>query len=111
MNQRKLIIGSLEISTEDGKIWINDIFGKCILRANKIEFLNNLQKFDFIDINEKTAVLSKAYFGDSFKSKEAIIIQFLVEVLNLLMSKEATGEFKIEDIKKLKEHLIEYFKK
>jgi hypothetical protein len=109
MNQKKLFVGSLEVSVKEGKLWINDVLGGCRLRMNKIDFQNSLQKFDFIDINKNKAYMIKNTSKNN--SEDEAITNFVQNLINLLFSKMEKRKLKTSDLNALLRHIENYFDK
>ena len=80
---KKILSGSLELEPEIGKIWLCDLNG-CVLRISKLDFQNNLEKFDMIDVSGNTAYMIKNGV-DPVASDE--VIGKLEEILNCLLLK------------------------
>ena len=95
---KKILLGSLELEPETGKIWLCDLTG-CVLRISKLDFKNNLEKFDMIDISENKVYMTKNGV-DQIISDE--VIGKLEEVINLLL-------LKVSQESKPKEFLKEVF--
>ena len=95
---KKILSGSLELEPETGKIWLCDLAG-CVLRVSRLDFKNNLEKFDMIDISGNEAYMIKDG-GNQVISEE--VKGKIEEVINLLL-------IKVSQESKPKEFLKEVF--
>ena len=95
---KKILSGSLELEPETGKIWLCDLAG-CVLRVSKLDFKNNLEKFDMIDISGNEAYMIKDGV-DQVISEE--VKRKIEEIISLLL-------FKVSQESKPKEFLKKAF--
>jgi len=53
---KKILLGSLEIDSDEGKIWLNDLT-RCVLRVCGLDFRNKSEKFGMIDVTKNEVVM------------------------------------------------------
>ena len=61
MIQKKISVGSLDVDSDSGKIWLNS--PDCILRIQNLKFNHVINKFAMIDINGNDAFMIPGDFG------------------------------------------------
>ncbi len=80
MKSTKFIIGTIEVDSSRGNIWINSQ-GKCILRIQNLNFKKSSEKFDCIDINGKKAYMLQDYLHlNNIDNIENLINQMLMTI-------------------------------
>ena len=94
---KKILLGSLELEPETGKIWLCDLNG-CVLRVSKLDFQNNLEKFDMIDISGNCAYMIKNGVDQAISEG---VVGKLEEIMNLLLLKVGCNNNPKELLKKV----------
>ena len=101
---KKILSGSLELEPETGKIWLCDLNG-CVLRISKLDFKNNLEKFDMIDVTGNTAYMIKNGVGPVASDE---VIGKLEEILNCLLLKISRDDKPKEFLKEVLDMINKY---
>lgn len=78
---KKILLGSLEVDPDEGRIWLNDLT-KCVLRICRLDFEIKSEKFDVIDIANNKAIMIEGSkiprVEDDLNEKIEDIVQLLV---------------------------------
>lgn len=83
MIRKDLAVSSLEIDLEKGVVWVNA--PNCVLRVSKLEFINTIEDFSFIDISDgKATMMEKTNIEREFNGEE--FQTFLIEVTNYIFN-------------------------
>lgn len=87
---KKILLGSLELEPEAGKIWLCDLTG-CVLRATKLDFKQIAEKFDIVEIFKSDAYMQRGSL-DQTHGDEVGEIEKIVDLL--LLKAYQNGEVK-----------------
>lgn len=87
----KNIIGTIDVDTTEGRIWINA--PNCILRIQGLEFKSMKEKFSMIDIiGKKVSMIESDLISDDKR-----IVKFIINLFDSLLYHTTNGKIKNVD--------------
>ena len=106
---KKIILGSLELEPEAGKIWLCDLTG-CVLRATRLDFKQITDKFDAVEINKNEAYMVRGS-RDPTHEDEVGEIEKIVDLLFLKICQNSEVNNRLEFLKNVFNTISELIEK
>ncbi len=94
---KKILLGSLELEPEAGKIWLCDVTG-CVLRATRLDFKQIAEKFDVVEINKSDAYMVRGIVDQTYV-EEVGEIEKIVDLLFLKVYQNGEVENRLDFLK------------